>query len=261
MGKLFHSNRRFAGGGPDALPGIWLLGMAWLLQTFYILAHLTMYGGGASLFYTVSGAVLLLTWLLAAVTVLLRRLLPWQGWAYVLLLCSLAALILHADAQRSAVRLPDWQIPGWLLALHIALAVGSYAAFTQGAFWSSLYLAQRRRLKEKQWSASLMRLPSLERLERYSFRATAAGVSLLLSALGLGLVLLLGESGGRYLTDWKVLASFLTLAIYGGYLICSLLRHVSSHRLAVWNVAAYLFLLVQFLGLSSLSAFHYWIWM
>lgn len=239
-----------------------LLGFLWLVQTVYILVYLLVISRSASQLFTLPGTLLLLSWVLAAVTLGLGRLLQLGLAVYMVHGVVLAALFLHLIRHPDTlVRQSEWNIPDELLLLHIGLALCSYAAFTLGAFWSGMYLFLHRRLKEKQWTSSLKRLPSLEKLERYSFRAAAAGAPLLLLAMGLGIVFLFMLAEHSYMTDWKVLSSFLVLALYAYYMACSMSRRMPGHRLAVWNLGAYGFLLVNFLCTNRLSEFHQWIWM
>lgn len=152
-------------------------------------------------------------------------------------------------------------IPGELLLFHIALALCGYAAFTLSAFWSGMYLFLHRRLKEKQWTAALKRMPSLEKLHSYSFRASAAGAPLLLMSMVLGTVFLALQKQHSYWADWKVLGSLAVLGLYIYYMISSVTGRLPGRRLAIWNLAAFALMLVNLLWINRFSQFHQWIWM
>lgn len=148
-----------------------------------------------------------------------------------------------------------------LIMLHAALSLGGYALFTLGAVWSGLYLFLHRRLKEKQWTSPLMRLPSLEKLESYAFRTSAAGALLLLLAVVPGFWWIYLQDRPSYITDWKVWNS---LAVLGAYLIYTVLGaagRMPGDRLAVWNLLSFALVLINSTGANQLSAFHHWIWM
>ncbi len=105
-----------------------------------------------------------------------------------------------------------------------------------------------------------MRLPSLEKIEHYTYFSVIIGAPLLLMALSLGVVWVVLEGDRNLLYDPKVINSFFVLAAYAFYLFQHHSMRISGNKLAVWNLAAFLYCRSKFCCFESVSGFHGWIW-
>jgi HemX protein len=106
-----------------------------------------------------------------------------------------------------------------------------------------------------------MRLPSLEKIEEYTYFAIIIGAPLLLLALSLGLVWIALEGNKDLFWDPKVVNSVFVLAAYAFYLFQYRSLRMSGNKLAAWNLAAFLIVVLNFVVSNLVSGFHQWIWM
>jgi len=237
-----------------------LLAFVWLLQTVYLAANL--YTNRLMSGFTMFGTLFLFSWLLVTVSLIVGRFLRIGILVFWINLFGFAILALHVFSNPKVQPLrPDWNISDELLFIHISLAIASYAALLLSAVFSGLYLFLHRRLKEKHWTTSLKRLPSLEKLDGYAYRSVMAGLPMLLMALALGIVWLILLNRSGYLLDPKVLNSLFILVAYSFYLVKRLSARVPGNRLALWNLAAFGVVLINFILSNWFSQFHQWVWM
>jgi HemX protein len=260
LGLAFYFSGSYGSSQSVNRAGTWLLFLVWLLQTVYSVSHL--YERRTELSFTATELALGGSWFLITGALVLSRFVRTPLLVLGLNMAGFAALALHLLTP-SALMLhrPGWEVSDELLFIHITLSLGSYAAFSVSAVWSGMYLYLHRRLKEKQWSPSLTKLPSLEKLERYALRTAALGMPMLFISLSLGAVWLKLMDRSGYLADWKVLGSLMVLAGYSCYLFLSTTRRSPGHRLAVWNLAAYAIVAINITVMNLLTEFHQWIWM
>ncbi|MNI43070.1 Cytochrome C assembly protein [compost metagenome] len=123
-----------------------------------------------------------------------------------------------------------------------------------------MYLFLHRKLKEKQWSTTMQRLPSLEKIEHYTYFAVIIGAPSLLLALTLGVVWISLEGSSNLFFDPKVINSVFVLAAYGFYLFQYHSLRISGNQLAAWNLAAFLIVVINFIVSNLVSGFHGWMW-
>lgn len=146
---------------------------------------------------------------------------------------------------------------GDLLALHIALAVLSYAAFTFAFAFSLMYLIQDRLLRTKRFTRWYFRLPSLERLDRYANRAILMGFPLLTVAMVLGMVWGKLTVGNFLFTDPKSVFTECLWCMYGIYLLLHVKNGWGGTKLMQYNLVCYIGVIVNFLYIGKLSFFHH----
>lgn len=239
--------------------GTELLAVVWGLQTACLIVQwmnrtLSMLAMFDVLFF--------FSWLILSASLLFGRWFRMNG--VIVFLMNLAGFAVMAFTFLShpehSSPLREWKAADDLLLIHVTLAVSSYAAFLIAALLSGMYLFLHRRLKERRWSALIGRYPSLENMSAYAYRFVAAGSMLLVLALGIGLVWIMVEGRSVLLLDPKVVNSFLVLAMYGFYLLCRAWSQPAGTRLAVLNLAAFSFVLLNFLLSNYVSGFHQWIW-
>ncbi|WP_274649929.1 cytochrome c biogenesis protein CcsA [Paenibacillus humicola] len=235
--------------------GTGLLIFVWILQTAFlvhrIISHLNM------TFMTLSEYLLMFSWLLITVSLAISRFFRIELFVFFVNVIGFAVLTLNLFGIGQGASLARWEIVRHLLIVHITLMIGAYVAFTVGAVFSGMYLFLHRRLKGKQWTKSVQRLPSLEMIEKMMSRSALIGTPLLTMSLAVAVTSILTE--GRYLLllDLKVLTSFAALALY----IVNVLEHRWFDRpggkTARWDLICFAVLVLSLL-LNRLSSFHGW---
>jgi HemX protein len=260
LSLLFYFSDLFGKNRGASRAGEWLLLIVWLLESAYAAAHIYVHKFVQS--FTMAETFFLFSWVLVTVTLSINRFVRIQMLVFFVNVFGFAALALQIFSRSSMVPVhPFWDMSDELLFIHITLSVGSYALFVVAAVLSGLYLFLHRQLKEKHWTASMQRLPSLEKLDGYAYRAVIIGAPMLLLALSLGIVWLILSGDAIYLADMKVLNSVVILGVYTWYIVLHLTSRAPGHKLAVWNLTAFAVVLVNFILSNSLSEFHQWIWM
>lgn len=164
-------------------------------------------------------------------------------------------------ASRFVPQSPSEQLPvsrGWGM-LHASMLVLGTAGVLQGFVLSLLYLWQHRRLKHKQASAGgAVKLPSLERIERWNRWSILTAVPLLTIgvASGIGLAMISNEQN-RVMTwsDPVVIGGAVTWTLMGILFVWLLTKKKSPGKqvalLTAWSCG---FLLVTLVGLEMLVA-------
>jgi cytochrome c-type biogenesis protein CcsB len=127
--------------------------------------------------------------------------------------------------------------------IHIALAMVGIAAFVFNFAGALMYLLQERQLKTKRPGAFYYRLPSLQTLDRLTFRTLALGFPFLTTGLVLGALWARVAWGSAFTFDPLAFFSSLAWLIYAGTL--------AGRAIAGWHGrrAAY-FAIVGFVALA-----------
>lgn len=145
-----------------------------------------------------------------------------------------------------------------ILFIHIILAFISYGFFTISFTLSAMYLIQYYILKNKKGIKWMFRFNDLQKLDDYSFYAVMVGVPFLSIGLIFGFVwAFVTKAELTWLLDVKTIGSTLVLFIYIIYLMIRLVKGYRGRPISMYNVAAFLTLLVNFFLFSSLSDFHF----
>lgn len=164
-------------------------------------------------------------------------------------------------ASKFVSRFPSEQLPvarGWGM-LHASMLVLGTAGVLQGFVLSLLYLWQHRRLKHKQsFNDGSVKLPSLERIERWNRWSILAAVPLqtIGVASGIGLAIVSNKkSQGMTWADPVVIGGAVTWTLMGILFVWLLTKKKSPGRqvalLTAWSCG---FLLVTLVGLELLVA-------
>lgn len=236
--------------------GAGLLLFVWLLQTGCLLMRLVKLEGLHLL--TTFETILFFTWLLTTISLTASRFYRIELFVFLVNVVGFVVLTLNLlNDSAGAVPLEPWQLVQHLLVVHIALVLCAYAAYTIAAVLSGMYLFLHGQLKRKAWTSAMRRLPSLETIDRFTYRAVLVGTPLLILSLGIAVASLLIENRTGLLTDWKVLASLIAAVFYIGYLVKRAALGQSGRQTALWNLAAFAVLVLNVL-LSSASRFHSW---
>jgi len=240
--------------------GTGLLAFVWLLQTVFIVYRFA--SGRYTPVLTLFETLFFYAWLLVTISFTLNWFLRIDLIVFLVNVAGFAILALNFFSDPDAVPLSDqWEARDELLFIHVTLAIASYAAFLIAAIFSGMYLFLHGQLKGKQWSSLLIRFPSLENIESYTFRAVLIGTPLFILSVALGIVIMTLSGEVRFLTDPKVASSALMIAAYAFYIVQRLTAKHPGFRLAVWNLAAFVTVVINFVLSNRLSRFHQWIWM
>lgn len=239
--------------------GTGLLLFVWVLQTAYL--GISLYGHLTEWAFARSDVLFMFSWLIVTISLLINRFFRIELFVFFVNVLGFAILALNVFGNPNVTPIkPDWDINDELLFIHITLAIGSYVAFSIAAIFSGMYVFLHKMLKAKKFSQTVMRLPSLEKIEHYTYLSVIIGAPLLLMALSLGVVWVVLEGDRNLLYDPKVINSFFVLAAYAFYLFQQHSMRISGNKLAAWNLAAFLIVVLNFVVSNLVSGFHGWIW-
>ncbi|UFT97952.1 cytochrome c biogenesis protein [Radiobacillus kanasensis] len=234
----------------------WLLSMVWISQTIFLLLQILNRDHFPVL--NVYDGLYFYAWVLVTFSLLLNKFFKVDFIVFFTNLIGFFVMMLHISATAQNHESDKiTELVGEILIAHISLAILSYGFFTLSFIFSAMYLTQYRLLKEKRGYKWLMRLSNLETLDSLSFRAIFIGVPSLLISIILGLVWAYTSNSEFYWYDTKTIGSLLVLLVYMVYLFLRVVKNYQGRTIALFNVAAFLFLLVNFLLFSSLSSFHF----
>ncbi|MFC5700533.1 cytochrome c biogenesis protein CcsA [Cohnella faecalis] len=256
LSLLFFVSDAASGNRTAKKMGTGLLVFVWVLQTAFLLMLLIRQFSEPAL--TIREYLFFVSWLLVSASFILNK---WiRADLLVLLVNAVGFAVLALNLiQRpdNAITLSSHEAARRLLIVHVSLIVVAFAVLTVAAILSGMYLFLHGRLKRKQWSHVMSRMPGLELIDRYSYRAGLIGVPLLFLSLSTGTAALLAE--GRYgnLLDEKLLLSYAAAALYIIYLLRRAALKDDGSRLAWWNLSGYALIIADFFS-SSLSSFHSW---
>ncbi len=237
--------------------GTGLLVFVWILQTAFLLDLLV--NRFAVPKVTLQEYVFFVSWLLVSFSLVINRFVRAELLVLLVNVVGFAVLGLNLLARpQKQISLAPGEVAERLQFVHIALITLAFVMLTVSALLCGMYLFLDNRLKKKKWGALMNRMPSLESIDRYSFRSGVVGVPLLLLALSTGSAALLVE--GRYseLWDEKVLLSFFAGVIYIFYLLRRATHRLDGSKIARWNWAGYALLVAGFFA-NSFSSFHRWV--
>ncbi|MCZ2737904.1 cytochrome c biogenesis protein [Bacillus safensis] len=234
----------------------WLLSIVWLLQTvymFYIMMETDRFP-----VLNVAEGLYFYTWVLVTLSLVLTKLLRVEFIVFFTNVIGFSMMAIHTftPSDLHSAELTG-KLTSELLVIHITMAILSYGAFSLSFAFSLLYLFQYRLLKKKKWGKWLLRIEDLSKLDHMAYVLNIIGVPMLLLSLILGIIWAYISYDTLYWTDAKVLGSFIMLFLYGFYLYIRLVRNMQGKIVALWNVASFLVLMINYFLLGSLSTFHW----
>lgn len=235
----------------------WLLAFVWGLQTTFLIVYMVETGRFPVL--TIFEGLYFYAWVLVTLSLGINRLLRVDFIVFFTNILGFIVMCIHTFAPiQYQSKIIAQKLVSELLLIHITMAILSYGAFSLSFVFSLLYLIQYDLLKRKKWGKRLVRLADLERLEFWSFVLAVVGVPMLLLSLILGLQWAYLKVPGMPWYDMKVIGSFIVLIVYSSYLYLRIGRNLAGKSLALWNVAAFLIVLINFFLMGKLSSFHFW---
>ncbi|WP_246940942.1 cytochrome C assembly family protein [Bacillus pinisoli] len=235
----------------------WLLSIVWILQTFFLI-HRTINTGQIPLL-TIFESLYFYTWVLITLSLVINRLVRVDFIVFFTNVLGFFIMSLHtfAPTQHQSTILAE-QLVSELLIIHITMAILSYGAFSISFIFSILYVLQYNLLKKKRWGKRLIRIGDLSKLDHMSYVLNVIGVPMLLLSLILGVLWGYITLDPFHWYDVKVIGSFIVLLTYSYYLYLRVGRNIEGKAVAMWNIAAFLVLLINFFLFGSLSRFHIW---
>jgi HemX protein len=235
----------------------WLLAIVWVLQTIFLFLYMMRTGRFPVL--TIFEGLYFYAWVLITLSLAINRVLRVDFTVFFTNILGFIIMAVHTFApvqvESSAVA---EQLVSELLLIHITMAILSYGAFSLSFVFSLLYLLQYKLLKQKKWGPRLWRISDLSKLEKVSYILNSIGVAMLLLSLILGLQWAFIKLPDFLWYDPKIIGSFILLIIYSVVLYLRVRKEVYGKNLALWNVGAFLVILINFLLVSRLSSFHFW---
>ncbi|MBB6729294.1 cytochrome C assembly family protein [Cohnella zeiphila] len=236
--------------------GTGLLVFVWILQTAFLLdiliARLSMPA------VTLQEYAFFVSWLLVSFSLVINRFVRAELLVLLVNAVGFAVLGLNLlERPQKKIVLAPGEAAQKLLVVHVAFIILAFVILTIAALLGGMYLFLNNRLKKKKWGSSMSRMPSLEAIESYVFRAAVVGVPLLLLSLTTGAAALLVENRYSELGDEKVLLSFAAGIVYIVYLLRRMAGKVEGTRVLKWILVGYAMLIVDFFA-NSYSSFHRW---
>lgn len=230
-----------------------LLFIAFSLETAFVLARLSTLGYIPV--YSPFDVTLLISWLILLVALCINAFFRLDIILFFANIVGFALVIADAMSRQEA----NGQInqSSDLLVMHIASAVLSYALFCLAGVFSLMYLVQYQTVREKKWNLFYFRLPPLERLDIFTYRAVLIGYPLLTVAIVLGVVWEKLSLGHYIVLDAKPLITLLVWILYGVYIVLRSRFGWGSVALARFSFICFLIVLLNLWVGGRFSSFHH----
>lgn len=249
---FLHHNRR------ANRTAFWLLSFVWILQSVSLYVYMIHVGRFPVL--TIFEGLYFYVWVLITFSLVVNRLLRVDFIVFFTNVIGFMFLVIHTFApEQFESTVKAQQLMSELLLIHITVAILSYGAFSLSFVFSLLYLLQYHLLKRKKWIKRLWRITDLSKLEHMSYILSVIGVPMLLIGVILGTQWAYLKLPNISWLDPKIIGSVFVLAVYCVYLYLRIRRGVAGKTLALWNIAAFLILLINFFLIGNISSFHIWI--
>lgn len=236
----------------------WLLSTVWLLQTLLLFEQVVLTKSFPIL--TLNDGMFFYAWVLISFSLLMNYVFKVHFIVLFTNIFSFFILLLSILNVEDSVYNQGAEFVHELLIVHIVLTIISYGFLTISFLLSCMYLLQYRLIKEKKRVQWIWRFNDLKQLDLYSFRAVVLGFPLLLIGLILGFVWAYVSGAEFYWFDLKIIGSLIVLVFYTIYLYLRIARGYRGKFISVYNTAAFLLLLLNFLLFSLLSDFHFKGW-
>ncbi|CAH0119151.1 MULTISPECIES: cytochrome c biogenesis protein CcsA [unclassified Paenibacillus] len=236
--------------------GTGLLAFVWVLQTALLVWRV--FGQSGPFELSRLEFMFAFSWVLVTVSLAITLLFRIDYSVFLINIVGFAMLVLNLfSGPIGEERLESWEIAQNFLVFHVALAVCSFAALTVGTIFAGMYVYLHRKLKGKQWSDPVRRLPSLEKIDRYCYLSLVIGTPLLIMSLVVAVASVFSAGRLELLLDLKVLSTLAALILYLFYFLKRFYLRLPGNRLAYWTFICYA-VMVMNVGINALSTFHHW---
>lgn len=234
----------------------WLLGMVWLIQTVFLFVEVFFHKTFPV--FTIQDSFFFYSWVLITFSLIMDKFFPIHFIVFFINVFGFFVLLLYISSKaQQTMPARGIELVNELLVTHIVLAIISYGFFTISFLISMMYLVQYQLLKRKKGFRWMRRFGDLHVLDIYAFWAVTLGLPLLLISIILGFVWADVANATFYWFDLKTIGSLLVLAAYILVLFFRLIIGYRGRAISVYNVAAFLILLINFFLSGVLSNFHF----
>jgi cytochrome c-type biogenesis protein CcsB len=199
-------------------------------------------------------ALIFLAWLtaIAGLIVIVRLRMPVIG-IYVAPIVMVVLAVGAATIQTARLAMPQSLRSAWL-PVHVTFALLGYALFVLAAIVSLVYLVYERRLKAKRpLLPTDERTPSLEKLDRISYRLLGWGFLMLSLAIVTGAIWADAIWGHFWSWDPAETWTLLIWILYAGLLESRLTVGWRGRRAATLTIAVFTVLVGSFVGVSLMA--------
>ncbi|SFM05868.1 cytochrome C assembly family protein [Salibacterium qingdaonense] len=235
----------------------WLLSIVWMLQTLFFVIRALQYDRLPII--TPFEGLFFYAWLLVSLSLIIN-------WFFRVDFLVFFTNVVGFVMMAFSLFTPGGDVPSdlnellisELLIVHVTLIMVGYAAFTIAFVFAALYVFQHHLLKQKRWGKRLLRLDNLPKMERFIFWMTTFGVPFMLLGFILGFVWASIQLSQLPWLDAKVIGSAVVLAVYSAYLYLWAVRHRRGYNMALFNIAGFMFVLINYFLSSELTDFHFW---
>ncbi|MBN1254227.1 MAG: c-type cytochrome biogenesis protein CcsB [Deltaproteobacteria bacterium] len=169
---------------------------------------------------------------------------------------ALLLVIWAATLPKEILSLPPI-LKSWWFPIHVTFAFLGYAAFTLAFCAGVVYLIQERLVKTKNIGTFLERLPSLEVLDKISYRALTIGFPLLTIGIITGAAWAEYAWGAYWSGDQKETWSLITWLLYAALLHQRLMVGWRGKKAAIMAIVGFGAVLFTFLGVNLLMEGHH----
>ena len=157
---------------------------------------------------------------------------------------TLMMLVVFATLHHTAVAATT----DWVLNVHIACIMMGYAAFTLATIVALIYFFQAFLLKRKYVTGFFLKMPSLESLDRVTYRLILLGFVPMVVGISLGII----RAGAQHFYSFEVFLGIATLLIYAAYIHARLLAGWQGRRVNTLLLVGFVFLIATYVGVGIL---------
>ncbi|WP_368652222.1 inner membrane protein YpjD [Ornithinibacillus sp. 4-3] len=232
------------------LCAVWLIQTALLLHQFFVLKTIP--------FLTLNDGLFFYAWILITFSLILNQKFAVHFTIFFINVFNFIILLLSIllNAQR-LINQQSSQFIHEILLSHIVITIISYACLTLSFVFSLMYLIQYYLLKNKKAISFIWRFGNLKWLDHYSFMTVIIGVPLLIIGISCGIVWAYVSTTEFYWIDFKTLGSIIVVVVYMLYLFLRVVKKYKGKIVSVYNIGAFLLLLLNYFLFSLLSNFHF----
>jgi HemX protein len=232
---------------------VFLLFCVFLCETVILLSRL--HALGHMPVYSRFDALLLISWLILLIALVVDAFFRVDLFLFFANVPGFAIVLFDSFAGQAG--LPYAAHERDLLLFHIGLAILAYVLFSISFVLSVMYLLQETILRKKLWNTWFLRLPSLERLDRFALRSVMVGLPLLILSGILGTIWGSLVWHEFLLFDPKPIGTLVLWLMYGLYLGIRMKSGWGGTSLAWYNLFCFGGVIVNFWVIGDFSVFHH----
>lgn len=238
--------------------GFLLLCCVWFLQT--VLFIFNMYETGRFPIFTLADGLYFYSWVLITCSIILNIFVKVEFIIFFTSVLGFMTIVIYtfAPSHWGSPALAE-KLASELLLVHITASLVAYALFSLSFLFSLLYIVQYHLLKRKKWGRQLIRANDLVKLEQVAYTLNLLGMPVFSIGVILGLQRLYLKMPEIGFFDWKIIGSFFVIITYACFIYLKTRKEMFGKNLALWNIASFLIVWINFFLLGRLSDFHFWL--